>query len=184
MPQSFTNTLKLECSKKGIWYVTGYFGSQRIRFSTKSRSKSEAHLILSEFVLECEAKRKKKKEKQATFSECAEIHKRMCTKKTKQDDLDYIDDLEPYIGNLLMGDICIRPQETDGSSYDELHPLNKFIYEQSKRNITQNTINKKISFLNALAIKSIKEYNILSHREWVNVRTVNTGERIFFGFNR
>lgn len=184
MPLIHTNTLKLECSSKGIWYVTGYYGKNRIRFSTRTDNKNEAQLILTELINELETKRKRKEERQATFNECADMHEKMCTKKTKRDDLKYIRDLKPYIGNLLMGDICIRPQETDDSDYDDLHPLNKFIFDQSKRDITQNTINKKISFLNTLAIKSIKSYNILSQREWINVRNVSTEERNYFGFNR
>lgn len=184
MPHFNSNTLKLECSRKGIWYVSGYYDTKRIRFSTRTTNKGEAQLILSEYLIGLERKRKKKGEKQATFNECADIHLKMCKKKTIKNDESYINDLKDYIGDSLMGDICIRPQETDDTDYDDLHPLNKFVCDQSKRNITQNTINKKISFLNTLAIKSIKAYNILSQREWINVRNVSTEERIFFGFNR
>ena len=183
MPQSITNTLRLEL-RGDVWYVVGKYGPKRIRFSTRTGDEDKAKLILSQLIVKLDMESKKKHEKQASFNECKEHHLRMCTKKTIGDDEAYIADLEPYIGNFLMGDICIRPQQTDGSVYEDLHPLNKYVYDQSKRDITLTTINKKLSFLNTLATKSIKNYQLLSHREWINVRMVNTEERKYFGFNR
>ena len=184
MPQSITNTLKLELRGE-VWYVVGKYGSKRIRFSCRTGDEDKAKLILSQLVVKLDVESKKKHEKQASFNECTEHHLRMCTKKTIEDDEGYIDDLEPYIGNFLMGDICIRPQQTDARvGYEDLHPLNKFVHDQSQRDITLTTINKKLSFLNTLAKKSIKNYQLISHREWINVRMINTEERNYFGFNR
>jgi len=184
MPRSITNTLKLEW-RKGIWYVVGVYCTKRIRFSTRTGDKDKAKLVLSELIINLDAEQKKKKDKQATFNDCTEQHLIMCKKQTIGDDQQYIDTLRPYIGDLLMGDICIRPQQTDNRlTYEDLHPLNKFVSDQSKRNITQATINKKLSFLNTLAAKSIKNYHILSQREWINVRLINKEERIHYGFNR
>ena len=70
-------------------------------------------LILSKFIVELEEKQKSKNNKQATFNECADRHLEMCKKKTLEDDEEYIDALKPYIGEMIMGDICIRPQQTN-----------------------------------------------------------------------
>ena len=128
MPRN-KNTLRIKCRPNGTLWVWGSIEGERIRFSTgySKGEEDKAKLELSQFI----AKREEENPatKQATFNTVALNYISMSTNKTKDKEAQYISDLRPYIGNVLMSQIGARPYPKVGETNP--HILNKFIWDQA-----------------------------------------------------
>jgi integrase len=117
--------------------------------------------------------------KDATFSEVADVHLRMITKKTSDKDREYISKLTPFIGGIHMSEL-IRPKEIDIDK--PVYPLNKYVLKRSKDNVTANTVNKELSILNTIGRKAVREYALISSKSWENIRLLDESEQIRWKF--
>ncbi len=117
--------------------------------------------------------------KDATFSEVADVHLRMITKKTSDKDREYISKLTPFIGGIHMSEL-IRPKEIDIDK--PVYPLNKYVLKRSTDNVTANTVNKELSILNTIGRKAVREYALISSKSWENIRLLDESEQIRWKF--
>ena len=161
-----TCTLRL-ARRKGSpnWQVIGIYKGQRRRITTGTRNRGQAQLAMAQIISELDYKERNDDKKQATMTEVADVHLNLITKKTKNKDKEYAKKLEPYIGDMRMNDIGMRPKQVRDC---ELHVLNQYIQDRADSNISVTTINKELAFLNLIGNKAVKEYGLLDY--WTSLR--------------
>ena len=203
------NTLRIKCKPNGSLWVWGSIEGERIRFSTgfSKGEEDKAKLTLAKFIAKHEEENSTTK--QATFTTVALNYISMSTNKTKDKEAQFISDLRPYIGDMLMSQIGARPypkvKETNP------HILNKFIWDQAhgliindegktvrreeckrdgyflkalnKKGMTVSNVNKKISFLNTLAKAGVKKHLLIDSSGWDEIREVDEHEQVYFKLN-
>ena len=128
MPR-YKNTLKLVPEGKYLW-VKGNLNGARIRFSTgkTKEQEDEAKLEMAKYVAEQEQISESFDNKQATFNAVALNFIEMNSNKDKTiiQQAGYIEDLQPYIGNMLMSQIGARPYPR-ADLKSKPHILNQYI---------------------------------------------------------
>ena len=117
--------------------------------------------------------------KDATFNEVADVHLRMITKKTSDNDREYISKLRPFIGGIYMSEL-IRPKELNVCVPS--YALNKYVLKRSRDKVTANTVNKELSILNTIGRKAVREYALISNKSWENIRLLDESEQIRWKF--
>ena len=136
------------------WNVDGTLFGVRIRRSTGTASEEEATLILNGIVSQLRRKHVYGEEDAVVdFNTVAAKHLKEATKSTIKEDARYIEQMAPYIGRLPMNEIY---RGFDANNRPT--PLEQFILDRSKDNVSARTINYALGVLNIIGNKAVKRW--------------------------
>jgi integrase len=136
------------------WHVEGTLFSQRVRQSTGTASEEEATLILNDIINQLKRKYVYGEDDAVVdFNTVAAKHLNESTKVSIKEDARYIEQMAPYIGVLPMDQIYRGYGE-----HDKPTPLERFILDRAKDEVTARTINYALTVLNIIGNKAVKRW--------------------------